>query len=56
MGNGSWSTSFEFQFFVQHPRRECDFGGSLRDEEVIDSSIDDDMSVKKIPKISNLKN
>ena len=28
-------------FFVQHPGRKCDFGGSLTDDEVIDSSIDD---------------
>ena len=26
--------------FVQHPRWKCDFGGSLADDEVIDSSID----------------
>ena len=27
--------------FVEHPRRKCDFGGSLTDDEVKDSSIDD---------------
>ena len=33
--------------FVQQPRWKCNFGGSLKDEEVIDSSIDD-MIVEEI--------
>ena len=32
---------FTVNYFVQHSRQKCDFGGSLTDGEVIDSSIDD---------------
>ena len=31
----------EVIYFVQHSRRKCDFGSSLRDDEIIDFSIDD---------------
>ena len=41
MNNGVTYAFFISNKFVQHPRRKCNFGGSLTYDEVIDFSIGD---------------